>query len=315
MARTGEAEGDGPAYGRGMERLEASTRAIAEAAALARISEMAASGPKQAARAMWALGDYHRFATATVWGLGPELVAACRIGAGDRVLDVAAGTGNVALRAAERGARVVASDLTPENFPAGQSEARAMGVELEWAEADAEALPFADGTFDVVTSCLGAIFAPDQRAVAGEMLRVCRPGGTIGMINFVPDGTAGAFFDLVARHAPPPPAGAQPPTLWGSEAHVRDLFGDRVSSLEMTRRSYVERSPGAGGAEDYRELFKATFGPLVGLYASLAGEPERAAALDRDFLDFAERENVAPPGSPAGYEYGYLLVVARKRRA
>jgi ubiquinone/menaquinone biosynthesis C-methylase UbiE len=277
------------------------------------IPEIAPPDPKHVARSLWALGDYHRFATATVWGLGSELVAACRIGAGDRVLDVAAGTGNVALRAAEVGARVVASDLTPENFDAGRAEARAMGVELEWAEADAEALPFADGAFDVVTSCLGAIFAPDQRAVAGEMLRVCRPGGTIGMINFVPDGTAGAFFDLVARHAPPPPDGAPPPTLWGSEAHVRELLGDRVSSLAMTRRSYVERSP--GGPEAYRDLFKQTFGPLVGLYASLAARPEQAAALDRDFLDFAERRNVGPPGGPAAYEYGYLLVVARKRAA
>jgi ubiquinone/menaquinone biosynthesis C-methylase UbiE len=294
-----------------MERAKTSTRAMAETAALARIEEMAPPDPKRVARGLWALGDYHRFATATVWGLGPELVAACRIGARDRVLDVAAGTGNVALRAAEQGAHVVASDLVPENFGAGRGEARAMGVELEWVEADAEALPFADDAFDVVTSCLGAIFAPDHRAVAGEMLRVCRPGGTIGMINFVPDGTAGAFFDLVARHAPPPPAGALPPTLWGSEAHVRELFGDRVSSLEMTRRSYVERSP--GGPEGYRELFKQTFGPLVGLYASLS--EEKAAALDRDFRDFSERANIAPPGSPAEYEYGYLLVVARKRAA
>jgi ubiquinone/menaquinone biosynthesis C-methylase UbiE len=294
-----------------MERVETSTRALAEAAALARVAEMTPPDPKRVARSLWALGDYHRFATASVWGLGPELVAACGIDAGDRVLDVAAGTGNVALRAAESGARVVASDLTPENFDAGRAEARAMGVELEWAEADAEALPFADGAFDVVTSCLGAIFAPDHRAVADEMLRVCRPGGTIGMINFTPDGGVGDFFDTIGRHAPQPPTGAQSPVEWGSEAHVRELFGDRVSSLEMTRRSYVERSP--GGPEDYVGFFKATFGPLVGLYASLS--EETAAALDREFLDFAERANIAPPGSPAEYEYGYLLVVARKRGA
>ncbi|MGH7694548.1 MAG: class I SAM-dependent methyltransferase, partial [Gemmatimonadaceae bacterium] len=128
-------------------------------------------------RRMWALGDYHRFATETVWQLGPILVRACGISAGQRVLDVAAGTGNVAIRAAEVGARVVASDLTPENFAAGRREAAARGVELEWIEADAERLPFADDEFDVVTSSLGAIFAPDHRAAAYEMFRVCRRGG------------------------------------------------------------------------------------------------------------------------------------------
>ena len=135
---------------------------------------------KATERAMWALGDYHRFAKETVWELGPVLVEACGIAAGQRVLDVAAGTGNVAIRAAETGAEVVASDLTPENFEAGRREARACGVELEWVEADAEALPFDDGAFDVVTSSLGAMFAPDHQRVADELLRVCRPGGTIG---------------------------------------------------------------------------------------------------------------------------------------
>src|SRR5919109_821451 len=150
---------------------------------------------KAATRAAWALGDYHRFAKETVWERGAELVEACGIRAVQRVLDVAAGTGNTAIRAAEAGADVVASDLTPENFDAGRSEARARGVELEWVEADAQALPFADGEFDVVTSCLGAMFAPDHRKVADELLRVCRPGGTIGMINFTPEGLGGEFFE------------------------------------------------------------------------------------------------------------------------
>src|SRR5919108_1638190 len=138
---------------------------------------------KAGTRAAWALGDYHRFAKATVWELGPVLVDACEIAAGQPVLDVAAGTGNVAIRAAEAGAVVVASDLTPENFAAGRREARAHGVEVEWVEADAEALPFGDGEFDAVTSSVGAIFAPHHQAVADELLRVCRPGGTIGMAN------------------------------------------------------------------------------------------------------------------------------------
>jgi 2-polyprenyl-6-hydroxyphenyl methylase/3-demethylubiquinone-9 3-methyltransferase len=282
------------------------------AAAQARMEEMAAQADREAkaaARAMWALGDYHRFATATVWSLGPVLVEACRIAPGQRVLDVAAGSGNVALRAAEAGARVVASDLTPENFAAGRREALARGVALDWVEADAEALPFEDGSFDVVCSSLGAIFAPDHRAVADELLRVCRPGGTIGMLNFTPEGLGAEFFGLFARHAPAPPAGALPPVLWGSEDHVRELFGDRVAALEMSRGHYVERSP---DPRAYRELFKASFGPVVGLYAALASDPERVAALDRDLLDFAMHANRGPSGAPAEYPYEYLLVVARR---
>jgi ubiquinone/menaquinone biosynthesis C-methylase UbiE len=265
---------------------------------------------KAAHRAMWALGDYHRFAKATVWELGPMLVRACGISPGHRVLDVAAGTGNTAIRAAQTGARVVAADLTPENFEAGRREARAQGVELEWVEADAEALPFGDEEFDVVTSSFGAMFAPNHQAVADHLLRVCRPGGTIGMLNFTPEGLAADFFGVFVPYAPPPPPGALPPVLWGSEGHVRELFGDRVESLEMTRGEYVER---AGNPREYYELFKETFGPVVAIYASLADQPERAAALDRAFLDFVTRVNRGPRGGPAHYPYEYLLVIARKR--
>ncbi len=259
-------------------------------------------------RAAWALGDYHRFATQTVWGVGPVLVEACAIHAGQRVLDVAAGTGNTAIRAAEAGAQVVASDLTPENFEAGRGEARARAVELDWVEADAEALPFDDDAFDVVTSSFGAMFAPDHRAVADEMVRVCRPGGTIGMVNFTPEGLIADFFGVFAPYAPPPPPGP-PPWLWGSEEHVRELFGARVASLETTRREYVER---AGSPGDYCTLFKETFGPVAATYAGLADQPERLAALDRDFLQFATRADTGPPDGPAEYVYEYLLVVARK---
>lgn len=265
---------------------------------------------KAAHRTMWAMGDYHRFATATVWELGPVLVEACGISAGQRVLDVAAGTGNTAIRAAKTGARVVASDLTPENFEAGRREARAQGVGLEWVEGDAEALPFGDEEFDVVTSSLGAMFAPNHQAVADQLLRVCRPGGTIGMINFTPEGLGARFFGVFAPYAPSPPPGARPPVLWGSEGYVRELFGDRVKSLEMTRREYVETS---GSPGDYLELFKETFGPVVAIYASLAHQPERVAALDQDFREFVTRSNRGVRGGPARYVYEYLLVVARKR--
>jgi ubiquinone/menaquinone biosynthesis C-methylase UbiE len=272
-----------------------------------------APGDNAAARRMWALGDYHRFALETVWQLGPVLVEACGIAPGQRVLDVAAGTGNVAIRAAEAGARVVASDITPEHFAAGRREAAARGVELEWKEADAQALPFSDDEFDAVTSSFGAMFAPDQRAVADEMLRVCRPGGTVGMMNFRPAGTSAAFFDLFGKHAPPPPAGALSPLLWGNEEHVKALLGERVDRLDMQRREYVERAD--GGPEAYHALFTATFGPAVAIREALAGDPERRAAFDRDFLEFAKRANRGAAAGPAEYVYPYLLVVARKRAA
>jgi ubiquinone/menaquinone biosynthesis C-methylase UbiE len=336
MLDLGEVWARGWGYGPGMERRVAADRLMIEAAALARIEQLAEAGRrrdrrtqvtshretevkvatdrelKAATRAAWALGDYHRFAKQTVWELGEVLVRVCEISTGQRVLDVAAGTGNTAIRAAEAGADVVASDLTPENFEAGRREAAAHGVELEWVEADAEALPFADGEFDVVTSSFGAIFAPDHQAVADEMLRVCRRGGTIGMINFTPEGLISDFFGALGPYMPPPPPGALPPPLWGSEEHVRELFGDRVESLEMIRRHYVER---AASPRDYRELFKQTFGPVVGIYGSLADESERAEALDRDFLEFATRANSGPSEGPAMYRYEYLLVLARKRSA
>jgi ubiquinone/menaquinone biosynthesis C-methylase UbiE len=266
---------------------------------------------KSATRAMWAAGDYHRFATETVWELGPRLVDAAGITAGQRVLDVACGTGNVAIRAAEAGARVIASDLTPEHFEAGRNEAHQRGVELHWVEADAEDLPFADGEFDVVTSSLGAIFAPAHQRVADELLRVCRPGGTIAMLNFTPDGLAADFFGTLEPYMPPPPPGALPPLLWGSEDHVRGLFGDRVASLEMTRDTYAER---AASPSKYVELFMQAFGPAVAIRAGLDNEPERAA-FDRDFLDFATRADTSEPGGAAQYRYEYLLVIARKRQS
>jgi ubiquinone/menaquinone biosynthesis C-methylase UbiE len=236
-----------------------------------------------------------------VWGFGPELVGACAIGPGRRVLDVATGSGNVALRAAEAGADVVACDITPENLAAGRREGERRGLAIDWVEADAQALPFGDGEFDVVTSSVGAIFAPDHRATADELLRVCRPGGTIGMINFTPEGLAAEFFALLGL---PNPA---PPLLWGSEEHVRELLGDGVSALKLTRWMLVERSD--GGPEGYVDFYKRTFGPVIAAYDA-ADDP---AALDRAFLDFARRANRAANGGPAEYHYEYLRVVGVRR--
>ena len=223
---------------------------------------------------------------------------------------IAAGTGNVAIRAAEAGASVVASDLTPEHFEAGRAEARRRGVELDWVEADAEALPFGGGEFDVVTSSFGAMFAPDHQAVADELVRVCRPGGTIGLASFTPDGLGAEFFGLFAPYLPAPPPGAQPPVLWGSAHHVRGLFGDRVDWHTLARRHYVER---AASPEAYCAFFKEAFGPVVAVYASLADEPDRAAELDGAFLDFAARANEDAPEGSAAYRYAYLLAVAQTR--
>jgi ubiquinone/menaquinone biosynthesis C-methylase UbiE len=264
---------------------------------------------KAETRAMWALGDYHRFARETVWELGAVLVEACGISRGQRVLDVAAGTGNVAIRAAEAGAHVVASDLTSEHFDAGRREAAAQGVKLDWVEGDAEALPFRDGEFDVVTSSLGAIFPPNHQAVADELLRVCRPGGTIAMINFTPEGLAGDFFGALAPYMPSPPPGALPPLLWGSEEHVRELFGARVEALDLSRAWYTER---AASPDAYCELFRETFGPVVAIRSGLADQPERLAAFDRHLLEFAARSNRGESRGPAEYRYEYLLVIARK---
>ena len=176
-----------------------------------------------------------------------------------RVLDVAAGTGNASIPAAQKGAEVTASDLTPELLEAGKQRAEAEGVELEWVEADAENLPFEDESFDVVMSSIGAMFAPHHQDVADELVRVTRPGGTIGMLNWTPEGMIGALFRTMGPYAPPPPPGAQPPPLWGSEDHVRELFGDRVD-LHTLERDNLDIDA-FEHAQDYGEHFKGRYGP------------------------------------------------------
>ena len=248
---------------------------------------------------IWAAGDYHRFATTLVWHFGPELVKACAVGPGQRVLDVAAGTGNVALRAAEAGAIVTATDITPEQLNTGRREAEARGLEIEWIEADAQDLPFEDGAFDVVTSAAGAIFAPDHEAVGRELTRVTRPGGTIGMTNFTPEGLASDFFAVFAPYAPPGPS----PLDWGNKQRVRALLGD--AQVEIRRRDYVERVP--GGPQGFVDFYRETFGPAAALFATIDTPQE----LERDFLAFAERANEGPPGGDAELRFEYLLVIAR----
>jgi ubiquinone/menaquinone biosynthesis C-methylase UbiE len=259
-------------------------------------------------RAMWASGDYPSMVETFLLPLGPRLVEACGIGPGMRVLDVAAGTGNASLPAAERGASVTASDLTPELLDAGRRRAEAAGLELEWVEADAENLPFEDGSFDVVMSAIGAMFAPHHQEVADELVRVCRPGGTIGLLSWTPEGMIGALFRTMGPFAPPPPPGAQPPPLWGGEEHVRELFGDRVEFRSVERD--VLEVTAFEHPHDYATHFKERYGPTIAALKNAGKdgrEQELVEALDR----FCDEWNRGTPDR-ARFEMEYLLTVATR---
>jgi SAM-dependent methyltransferase len=259
-------------------------------------------------RAMWASGDYPSMVETFLLPLGPALVAACGIGPGMTVLDVASGTGNAALPAAQAGATVTASDLTPELLDEGRARAEAAGLTLEWTPADAEQLPFADGSFDVVMSSIGAMFAPHHQAVADELVRVCRPGGTIGLLSWTPEGTIGALFKTMGPFAPPPPPGAQPPPLWGSEAHLAELFGDRVAfgTLERQRLEVTAfGEPRAFGA-----MFKEQYGPTLVARAN-AAKDGREAELDAALDAFCDEQAGGTAGD-ARFELEYLLAVGTR---
>ncbi len=257
-------------------------------------------------RAMWAMGDYPAVATDLISELGPRLVEASGVRRGDRVLDVAAGSGNVAIPAALAGAQVIASDLTPELLDVGRAQAAARGAELDWEEGDAEALPYPDAAFDAVLSCVGVMFAPHHQVAADELVRVCRPGGTIGLLSWTPEGFVGQMFAAMKPYAPPPPAGAQPPPLWGDEGHVRALLGDRVTDVVARRGTVtITRFP---TTQEWREYFKANYGPTIAVYRANAADPERLAALDRDLAEFATRF-VRGQGT---MDWEYLLLTAHR---
>ena len=254
-------------------------------------------------RAMWASGDYPDMVETFLTPLGPRLVAACEITPGMRVLDVAAGTGNASIPAAARGAQVVASDLTPELFTSGRRRAALAGVVLDWVEADAEHLPFADESFDLVMSAIGVMFAPHHQEAADELVRVCRPGGQIAVLSWTPEGMIGSLFRTMKPFMPPPPPGAQPAPLWGSEEHLRGLLGERVR-LAAPERDTLEVTA-FREARDFGEHFKARYGPTIAARANAAREgraEEFDAALDR-FCDEWDR------GTPDGarFELEYLV--------
>ncbi|MGM0930368.1 MAG: class I SAM-dependent methyltransferase [Actinomycetota bacterium] len=265
------------------------------------------SGIKAKHRAMWALGDYPAVATEVIPALGTALVEASGIQKGDRVLDIAAGSGNAAIPAAQAGAQVTAADLTPELFEQGRRLAERAGVSVEWQEADAEDLPFGDGSFDAAISCVGIMFAPNHQASAGEMVRVLRPGGTIALANWTPEGFVGQMFATMKPYAPPPPPGAQPPPLWGNQQHVVDLLGDRATDVVARREKLtVDRF---GSAEEFRDFFKACYGPTINTYRNIAEDPDRVQALDQDLVELAHRHDLGD----GRMEWEYLLLTARKK--
>jgi ubiquinone/menaquinone biosynthesis C-methylase UbiE len=259
-------------------------------------------------RGMWASGNYHAVVADIISELGPMLVNAAGIRPGDLVLDVAAGSGNVAIPAAQAGARVIAADLTPELMEVGESWAAEVGVRLSWEIADAEALPYGDGEFDTVLSCLGVMFAPHHQAAANELVRVCRPGGTIGLIAWTPTGFIGQMFATMKPYAPPPPPGAQQALLWGDEDHVRKLLGNRVEQVHTETRAV--RVTHFATPEAFRDYFKINYGPTISTYRAIADDPERVAALDRDLVELA-RGSDAGMGSTV-LDWECLLFTARK---
>ncbi len=259
-------------------------------------------------RKMWASGDYPSMVETFLLPLGPRLVEACGIGPGMRVLDIAAGTGNASIPAAEAGADVTASDLTPELLAAGRARAESEGVELEWVEADAENLPFEDESFDVVMSSIGAMFAPHHQEVADEMARVCRPGGTVGMLNWTPEGMIGALFRTMGPFAPPPPPGAQPPPLWGGEEHLKELFGDRVAWRTL-ERDHLQITA-FRQATDYGEHFKQRYGPTIVALAN-ARKSGREAEFQEALERFCHEWNRGTEDQ-ARFEKEYLLAVGTR---
>jgi ubiquinone/menaquinone biosynthesis C-methylase UbiE len=257
-------------------------------------------------RAMWALGDYHAVATEIIPALGPVLVEAVAATSGELLLDVAAGAGNVAIPAAATGAQVIATDLTPELLDQGRADAAARGLRLDWQVADAEHLPFEEATFDVVTSCVGAMFAPHHQQTADELVRVCRPGGRIALIAWTPPGFIGQMFAAMKPFVAPAPAGAQPPPLWGDLAHVRELLGDRVT--EVTASQQLLEVDRLADPATFREYFKSHYGPTIAAYRGLADDADRTAELDQALLELGERFR-RPDG---GLAWEYLLVVATR---
>ena len=259
-------------------------------------------------RTMWATGDYATMVDTFLLPVGQRLVDACGIDRQTRVLDVAAGTGNASIPAAQRGAKVTASDLTPALLEAGRRRSEVNGLDLEWVEADAEHLPFEDESFDVVMSSIGVMFAPHHQDAADQLVRVCRPGGTIGLLSWTPEGMLGDLFRTMKPFMPTPPPGVQPPPLWGSEEHLQGLFGGRVD-FHTLERDVLEITAFVG-ARDYGEHFKAYYGPTISARANAVRE-DREAQFDQALDAFCEQWDSGTPDG-ARFQKEYLLAVGTR---
>jgi SAM-dependent methyltransferase len=255
--------------------------------------------------AAWASGDYAVVGT-TLQIVGEQLAESCDLRCDEQVLDVAAGNGNATLAAARRGCRVVSTDYVGALLERGAQRARAEHLDVHFQTADAEALPFDDRSFDAVLSTFGVMFTPDHAQAARELARVCRPGGRIGLANWTPEGFIGQMFKVLGRHVPPP-AGVQPPSLWGTEAHLKELFGERAATIDTVRRQFNFRYRSAA---HFIEVFRTWYGPVHKAFAALP--PEGAAALEHDLGELMQRLNRAGATSLV-IPSDYLEIVVTRR--
>ena len=256
-------------------------------------------------QATWASGDYARIGV-RLQLVGELLCEAVDVGPGERVLDVAAGNGNASLAAARRGGDVIATDYVPGLLAAARQRAEAEGLPLVAAVADAEALPYDDASFAVVLSTVGVMFTPSQETAARELSRVCRPGGRIGLASWTPGSFIGELLRLIGRYLPPP-AGVRPPSQWGSEARLAELFGDRARVVSATTRTYVFRHP---SAEEFVDFFRTWYGPTHKAFGALP--PERQVELALEIAALARRFDRGDRDWLAA-ESDYLEVVLERR--
>jgi ubiquinone/menaquinone biosynthesis C-methylase UbiE len=260
---------------------------------------------KNRQQATWSSGDYAVIGT-TLSITGELLCEAVDLRPDQRVLDVAAGNGNASLAAARRWADVTSTDYVAALLERGRAKADAERLSVTFQEADAEDLPFEDSSFDVVLSVFGVMFTPNQEQAAQELLRVCRPGGTIGLANWTPDGFIGHVFRTIGKYVPPP-AGVKPPSLWGTEGRLRELFGNDITQLTINRRMFVFRYR---SAEHLLEVFRTYYGPMLKAFAALDAAGQ--AGLSRDLTELLERFNQGGPSTLA-VPSEYLEVVATRR--
>ena len=255
--------------------------------------------------AAWSSGDYAVVGT-TLQIVGEELCEALDLRSGQKVLDVAAGNGNVTLAAARRWCDVVSTDYVPSLLERGRLRAAAEGLSVEFREADAEALGFADASFDVVVSTFGVMFAPDHDKAAAELVRVCKSGGKIGLANWTLEGFIGQLFKVLGKYLPPP-AGSKSPLLWGSRAHISEMFGAAAHSVSTESRIFAfrYRSP-----EHFVEVFKNYYGPTHKAFAALDEANQRGLA--NDLLTLIGRMNHAEDGTMV-VPSEYLEIVITKR--